>query len=150
MCLRLFFFFCCGIERGVDYHFFIQIKVENYGIVKTLLNFSVYIKIISINTGGQTYQVLPFDAFLLPQPVEAAVRDANERWATGHTGFPPHCTSWSGPWRRVRKFPEKSLVLAIYGSDLIIGEWIVLPVSPSRIAEDQFSSKLTFWAQRTW
>lgn len=76
---KTFFFFCCGIERGVEYHFFLQIKVENYGIVKTFLKFSVYIKIISINTGGQTYQVLPFDAFLLPQPVEAAVRDTNER-----------------------------------------------------------------------
>lgn len=77
-------------------------------------------KIVSHNI--TTHQVLPLDALLFPLPVECAVREANERRVTGHIGFLPSYTPWSGPGRKVRQLPKKSLVLSIDAPDLVIGE----------------------------
>lgn len=41
----------------------------------------------SISTGGQTYQVLSFDAFLFPQPIETIVRDFSQRCVYVHIAF---------------------------------------------------------------
>lgn len=93
-------------------------------------------------TGGHSHQVFLFDALLLSLPVECAVREVDAGRAAGPAALLPRGTPCPGPRGEARELPKQPLILAVYGSHLVVGEGEVLPVSASGTAEDQPLSKL--------